>query len=327
VKRNVQAGQRRSAGLGLSVFTETELADIHLATLEVLERTGVFVESPEALDLFADGGCLVDRDSGIVRIPGHVAEAALASSPRVITLGGRDPANDIVLSPGRVGFCNFGEGIQVVDVQTGEIRSSTKQDIADAARLADALDCVDVFEMAVGANDKPPETATIHNYEAALLNCTKPVSTGPQDGAAVRTTVEMAAVAMGGHDELRRRPILLFGTCPVSPLKLVREFCEIVIAAARAGLPNTVLTMAMAGGSSPVTLAGTLVTHNAEVLAGITLAQLTERGAPVLYGSSTTAMDLRFAAASVGSPELALIGAAVAQMARNYRLPSYIAGA
>jgi trimethylamine--corrinoid protein Co-methyltransferase len=85
--------------------------------------------------------------------------------------------------------------------------------------------------------------------------------------------------------------------------------------------------MAMSGGSAPVTLAGTLVQHNAEVLSGIVLAQLTERGSPVIYGSSTTAMDLRFASASVGSPELALIGAAVAQLAKQYRLPSYIAGA
>ena len=85
--------------------------------------------------------------------------------------------------------------------------------------------------------------------------------------------------------------------------------------------------MAMAGGSSPVTLAGTLVTHNAEVLAGITLAQLTERGAPVIYGSSTTAMDLRLARASVGSPECGMINAGVAQLARFYLLPSWVAGA
>ncbi len=85
--------------------------------------------------------------------------------------------------------------------------------------------------------------------------------------------------------------------------------------------------MAMAGGSSPVTLAGALVVHNAEVLAGIALAQLTERGSPVPTASSTTALDLRFAAASVGSPEMALIGAAAAQMRGSYTLPSCIAGA
>ena len=139
--------------------------------------------------------------------------------------------------------------------------------------------------------------------------------------------VEMAAAAVGGIDELRRRPILMLGTCPVSPLKLPREFCEIVIESARLGMPVEVLSMAMAGASAPVTLAGTLVTHNAEVLAGITLAQLTEPGTRVIYGSSTTAMDLRFAAACVGSPEMALISAGVAQLAKQYRLPSYVSGA
>ena len=76
-----------------------------------------------------------------------------------------------------------------------------------------------------------------------------------------------------------------------------------------------------------MTLAGTMVTHNAEVLAGITLSQLTRKGAKVIYGSSTTAMDLRLAAASVGTPECALISAAVAQLARFYLLPSWVAGA
>ena len=85
--------------------------------------------------------------------------------------------------------------------------------------------------------------------------------------------------------------------------------------------------MAMAGGSSPVNLAGTLVTHNAEVLAGITLAQLTNGAPRSSTARSTTAMDLRFASASVGSPECALISAGVAQMARHYLLPSWVAGA
>ncbi len=84
--------------------------------------------------------------------------------------------------------------------------------------------------------------------------------------------------------------------------------------------------MAMAGGSSPVTLAGTLVTHNTEVLSGLVLNQLTRKGSPVVYGSSTTAMDLKIAAASVGTPECAVISGAVARLARYYALPSYVAG-
>jgi len=143
----------------------------------------------------------------------------------------------------------------------------------------------------------------------------------------VRVCAELGACIVGGLDALRDDPVVGFGTCPVSPLKLPRDATEVIVECARLGLSDCILSMAMAGGSAPVTLAGTLVVHNAEVLAGIALAQLTERGSPVTYGSSTTAMDLRFAAASVGSPELALIGAAAAQIARRYKLPSCIAGA
>ncbi len=327
LKRNPFAGRSRTSGLSLNVFSDDEVQEIHLATLEVLERTGVWVELDEALDIFSDGGCTVDRQSRIVRIPPHIVEEAIASAPPSVMLCGRDPANDIIVGANRVGFSNFGEGIKVIDPNTGELRASTKQDMADIARLADALPNVDVFEMAVVSGDQPPETFSLHNHEAAIVSQTKPISGGAHDGRAVRITVEMLAAIQGSADAVRERPMMVMGTCPVSPLKLVKEFCEIVIECARAGLPSTVLTMAMAGGSAPVTLAGTLVTHNSEVLAGIVLTQLTERGSKVLYGSSTTAMDLRLVAASVGSPECALISAGAAQLARQYRLPSYIAGA
>ena len=327
MKRNPFAGRTRSSGLSLNVFTDDEVQDIHLATLEVLERTGIWVELKEALDIYSDGGCVVDRESSMVRIPPHIVEEAIASAPPTVVLCGRDPKNDIVVGAGRVGFSNFGEGIKVIDPTTGELRASTKHDLGEIARLVDALPEVDVFEMAVVSGDQPPETFSLHNHEAAIVNQTKPISGGAQDGRAVHKTVEMLAAVQGSADAVRERPMMVMGTCPVSPLKLVKDFCEIIIESARVGLPSCVLSMAMAGGSSPVTLAGTLVTHNAEVLAGIMLGQLTERGSKVLYGSSTTAMDLRLVAASVGSPECALISAGAAQLARQYRLPSYIAGA
>jgi len=326
VKRNLFAGRPRSGGLSLSVFNESELDDIHLATLEVLERTGVFVEADEALDIFADGGCPVDRDTHVVRIPPHVVEDAIAAAPSTFVLCGREPANDIVLAPGRVAFTNFSEGIRVVDPWTGEIRDSTKADIADIARLNDYLSDIDTHEISVGAKDAPPETCAVHNAEMQYCNTTKPIGIGPLSRVETIAIFEMAAEIVGGADELRRRPIVYNGVCPVSPLKLPHEATEVIIETARWGIPNNILSMAMAGGSSPVTLAGTLVTHNAEVLSGITLAQLTERGAPCIYGSSTTAMDLKLAAACVGSPELAMISAAVAQMARRYLLPSFVAG-
>ena len=93
-------------------------------------------------------------------------------------LCGREARNDIVLEPGRVAFTNFSEGIRVVDPKTGELRDSTKADIADIARLNDYLSDIETFEIAVGAKDVPPETCAVHNAEMQYLNTTKPTTPG-----------------------------------------------------------------------------------------------------------------------------------------------------
>ena len=326
MKRNLQAGRPSSGGLSLNVFTDAELDDIHLGSLEVLERTGVWVEADDALDLFSDGGCIVDRETRMVRIPPYLVEDAIRSSPPKSFLCGRNPEMDIVLEAGRVYVSNFDEGIMIVDTRSGEYRHPVLKDVHEAARLVDALSDIDTYESAVHPSDVPDETASLHKWEAAITNTGKPVGTEATSAYDARKLIEMATVISGSDDEFRRRPLIGFGVCPVSPLKLPRDATEVIIESARAWCPDTILSMAMAGGSSPVTLAGTLVLHNAEVLSGIVLAQLTERGSPVTYGSSTTAMDLKLAAACVGSPELALFSAACAQIARRYLIPSFVAG-
>jgi len=307
-----RAGGRE--GLRLEVLSAADIDAIHTETLNVLEQTGVFVEDDEALDIFADGGAKVDRGERMVRIPGELVEAAIAACPHV------DDDEPVC-------FTNFDEGVMYVDPRSGERRRPRKADAADAALLVDALPNIDSYGAAVRPTDVPAATAAVHGCEAALLNTSKSVDTEATSGWEVRVCAELGACIAGSLDALCDDPVVTFGTCPVSPLKLPRDATEVIVECSRLGLSDCILSMALAGGSAPVTLAGTLVVHNAEVLAGIALAQLTERGSPVTYGSSTTAMDLRFAAASVGSPELALIGAAAAQIARRYKLPSCIAGA
>jgi trimethylamine--corrinoid protein Co-methyltransferase len=327
VRRNRHARRDRGSGASLNLLSDDDLHDIHLATLEVLERTGVWVEDEEARRLFASAGANVDEASGVVKIPPYMVEEAARSAPQKFVAAGRDPSRDFVLEADRVGFTNFGEGVKLVDPYSGELRLPYKQDVGDTARVVDYLPDVDVYERAITAEDVAPQSAPLHQAEAWMSNTTKPGFMGPMNGYLLDRIAQMAAAVQGGEDKLRRRPLVTFVTCPVSPLKLIKDCCEIIMGAARHGLAVNILSMAMAGGSSPATLAGTLVTHNAEVLSGITLSQLTKKGSPVVYGSSTTAMDLRFAAASVGSPECGLIGAAVAQLARFYLLPSWVAGA
>ncbi len=323
---NFHPGKHGSQRLSLNNLTDDELNDIHQATIEVLEKTGLFIETDEALQVFDGAGAEVDRQKKIVKIPAQLVEDAIESAPSKILLAGRDPKHDKVLEAGRVHFTNFSEGIVVVDPFNGERRAPVKADLANAAKLVDYLDEIDVCEKAVGSSDMPPEVLPLHNAEAMLTNTTKHCCVGPGSGYLLKKLVQMAGAISGGIKKFKERPILSFTTCPVSPLKLINECCEIIIEAARSRSIINILSMAMAGGTSPVTLAGTLVTHNAEVLGGITLNQLVQKGAPVIYGSSTTAMDLKIGAASVGTPECAIISGAVARLARYYALPSYVAG-
>jgi len=326
LRRNLHAGKQQSGGLSLNIFTRDELDEIHFATLEVLEHTGLLMDNDEALEMFHGAGAKVDKQKRIVKMPPYLVEDAIRSAPSKLFLAGRNPKNDFIMEGNRVGFTNFGEGVFIIDPYTGEHRETTKQDVADSAKICDYLSDIDVYERAVGASDVPMETVQLHNAEAWLPNTSKHGFMGPGNAYLMQKITQMAAAISGGMDKLKERPIISFITCPVSPLQLVPETCEIIMEGARSGMAVNILSMAMAGGSSPVTLAGTLVDHNAEVLGGIVLSQLTAKGAKVIYGSSTTAMDLRLAAATVGSPECAVINAAVAQMATYYLLPSWVAG-
>ncbi len=325
MRRNLQAGHRRSGGLHLEVFTPDELTDIHMATLDVFERTGVYVGSAEAQELFHGAGCRVEAD-GIVKIPGHVVEDAIRSTPSRLAMYGRDPKHDIVLEDGRVGFTNFGEGINVIDPYTGELRQTTKKDVGDCSRIIDALPEIDVIERPLGAHDVPEDAGPLHNAEAIFTNCSKPAFIGPLTGHLARHMRKMAAAIVGGAERLREHPYLSYVICPVAPLRLIEDVCDIVIEGARNRVPVTPVSIVMAGGSAPMSLAGAVVTTNVEILGCLTLGQLASKGAPFVFGSSSSSMDLRFASASVGSPECALINSAVACLARYYLLPSWVAG-
>lgn len=319
-----KAGSLSSGGLSLNMFTQDEMDAIHRASLEILETTGVLIGSPKARELLVNAGAAV-YDEDLIRIPQWLVADAVANAPETLTLHGLTPDRDVVLDGTRVIFTNFGEAVYILDTDTGEVRNSTKKDVEDLTRLVDALDVIPVCERMAGAQDYPEAVAELHNYEALLRNTNKHVFTGGGNGKLTQYMIDMAKAAVG-EEEFEQRCPVTFNTCPISPLKLTADVCEVIMTAAQNGAIVNVLSMGMAGGSTPVNLAGALVVHNCEALAGLVLAQATKRGAKFIYGSSSTAMDLRYGAAVVGTPELAMLNAGVACMARYYKLPSWAAG-
>ena len=313
-------------GWGLKTFSRDALDKIHAATSDVLRSTGLSVACDEALDILQRGGCRVNRKTQVVRFPDHIVKQALSFCPSHILLAGREPANDFMMGGRKVGFTTFGTGVMTEDLVSGEIRESTKGDVAKIAVLTDALEHMDVLSSPVTARDMPNTSCDLHMLEAALVNCTKHYHCEAEDGDRALKMIEMAAAVAGGEEALRDRPIFSLSACPTSPLQLIKECAEVIIQSAKHWIPINVLSMVMAGASSAISISGALVTHNVEVLAGIILAQLTNPGAPVIYGSSSTTFDMRHGNAVVGVPEMAMMSAGAAELANFYGLPSYVAG-
>ena len=166
--RSQRAGVGHQGGIGIDVFSPDEMQAIHWGTVEVLEKAGLWVEDDEAIDLFADGGCKVDRSTRKVKIPQHVLEEAISWAPSKVVLCGRTPDKDVVLEGRRVTYTNFAEGVKAVDPWDGKLRPTTKKDVGDLARLVDALDDIEVYTIAVTATDVAPEVAEAHLIEATL---------------------------------------------------------------------------------------------------------------------------------------------------------------
>jgi trimethylamine---corrinoid protein Co-methyltransferase len=306
----------------LEVLSQADVERIHTASLEVIESTGVRFPSQKALDIWEAHGARVDRSTMVVRAPGQLIESALRQAPPEYVLAARDPAQDLPLDGNHVYLGTDGCGVEVIDLTSGERRRSALQDVVDIARLADALPEIAFHWVAVSAQDCPPETRSLHELKAIWTHSTKHVQTeSVYSEAEAHLAVQMAAAVAGGRDALRQRPVLSIMQCTLSPLGHDGGSLNAALIAAEAGLPVGFMTMASAGSTAPATLAGTLVTGNAEVISALALIQLAYPGAPVFYAAAQTATDMRTGAYTGGGPEDFLFGAASNALADFYQIP------
>jgi trimethylamine--corrinoid protein Co-methyltransferase len=308
--------------LSLEVLAPADVQRLHEATLEVIETTGVRFPSPKALDIWAANGADVDRESMIVRAPGHLIEDALKQAPPAYTLAARHPDQDLPMDGNHVYVGTDGCGVEIIDLYSGERRRSKLQDVADIGRVADCLPEIAFHWIAVSAQDQPPESRGLHELRAIWENSTKHVQTESiyteREAAAA---VEMAAAIAGGRDALRQRPLLSIMQCTAPPLAQDGGSLDAALVAAEAGIPVGFMTMTSCASTAPVTMAGNLVVGNAEVISGLALIQLAYPGAPIFYAAAQTAMDLRTGAYTGGGPEDFLFGAATNALADFYDIP------
>jgi trimethylamine--corrinoid protein Co-methyltransferase len=292
----------------LSMLTEEDIETIDGASIQTLENTGVAVYERQSLDILEEGGANVDRTTSRVRMPERLVRESL-------TLGSGEPA-----------FLSSLQGVEVLDHETDEIRPSVLSDIAMFARIVDYLENVDIYGVTVVAHDVPGELHYLKELSTAVENTGKHVIHSCRGGEMTKGFVRIAELVSGGSDALSKRPAVSFYGCPVSPLQLDRPNTEAMVECAKAGMPFTALSAAMAGASSPMPLAGTLVLLNAEVLASTVICQLFNPGTPVIYGSASSIMDMRTGVMALGAPERAIINTSAVELAHHYGMPSWSSG-
>jgi trimethylamine--corrinoid protein Co-methyltransferase len=308
--------------LKLEILTSAEVRKIHDATMWVIEKVGIKFPSERALDIWAAHGADVDRERKTVKARGELIEEALKKCPPTYPLAARDPDQDLPLDGNHVFVGTDGCGVEVIDIHTGQRRTSKLQDIRDIARIADATEEVAFHWVPVSAQDTPVETRGLHEIKAIWENSTKHVQTESiYKEREANAAIEMAAMIAGSKEALRKRPVLSLMQCTAPPLGHDGGSLDAALLAAEAGIPTGFMTMAACLTTGPATLAGNLVVGNAEVIAGTALLQLAYPGAPVFYAAAQTASDLRTGAYTGGGPEDFLFGAATNVLSDFYNIP------
>jgi trimethylamine--corrinoid protein Co-methyltransferase len=296
---------------------------IHEASLKILAETGIVFHSQEALTICKNHGASINGKT--VFFPKKLIRQVIESAPQTfrwkaqnedqsVTVG--DPEEKLLLQP------NSGP-VFIQDLDHGR-RTATIEDFANIIKLCQASDIVNlVGSFPVDPADLSPDQKHLYMMYEILKNTDKPLIGFETDGPKARQALDMVAIAMGQRDVLREHHCVGIAVCPLSPLSFRPSTCETIIEYAKQNQVIFFTAAIMAGFSGPISLFGTTILHNAEVLAGITLAQLVNPGNPVVYSIGSTVANMKNGNFITGSPEMMLIHLAALQMGLEYyRLPT-----
>jgi trimethylamine--corrinoid protein Co-methyltransferase len=297
----------------LEVLSDEQLEAIHRATLEVLWVTGVRMEHEQGLKLLEQHGCKVDDDAMRVRMPQGLVEECLRKAPSNFHAVARDPADSLMIGGNSLCLA-VAPGQNTVDLDIWEPRPATRRENYDCVRVLDALPTVHFFSPYTpyfGFEGVPPCMAMLESLAARLRNSTKFQCVGFTQGCEV-FSIQMAQ-ALG---------IEILGTCAwAPPLTVYRDAVDSLFRFTEAGMPLRVISGQVMGGTAPASVAGAIVTNNAEVIAGLVLAQLAKPGTPILVKDFTAPMNMNTGSPAFGAIEICLHNAASNQIFQRYRVP------
>jgi trimethylamine--corrinoid protein Co-methyltransferase len=303
------------------IWTDEQIEQAHLASLSILEKTGIVINEPAALKLREDAGACVKGN--LVKIPAVLVDSAIQSAPRRIVLYAKDGSSQLLLENGQV---NYGMGADLpftLDSYTRKIRSSVMKDAENAARVARRLDNIDWIASLSLASDVTIELADLYQMLALRKYNNKPNMTHSAGAQTMQGMIDMAAVLAGGYKALREKPTMAVYIQPVSPLTCGVESLKPLLLCAEYGVPVTYSSGMMMGGSGPVTLAALIALSNAECLTGLVIHQLKRPGSPFILGDVGGILDMKTTTMPYGGPEVTLMQVITGQLGHYYKLPTF----
>jgi trimethylamine--corrinoid protein Co-methyltransferase len=286
--------------------------------LGLLERVGMKFGPCDALDTLAEAGAAVDREKGVARIPADLVRATVATCSRRVVLGGLTPEDDCVLDEGASHFSNSGAPPKTLDMDSGERRSSTTRDLTDATRVLDAIESTDIVWPIVAATDQPDDRRMMAELAVCLANTRKHVQHEAEGRWQVEPMLRMAE-ATGG--DLHERPRVSLVCCTASPLLAHGELLDASTELAAHGIPVVIYPMPIAGGTAPITVAGTVTMNIAEFLGAATAMLLRAPQAPIIMGAGVSLLDMRQTTYSLGALETGLMAAACVEIGHELGVP------
>jgi trimethylamine--corrinoid protein Co-methyltransferase len=311
------------APLKLSVLDERLVQQILDEALQLLAAPGVRVHNPEALDLLAQAGASVDFEAQIACIPEPLVRSSVSTAPKEFYLYDMEGKPTVHYGGNSVQFDPGSTAVYVLDSDTGEQRAPDTYDFVKFVKLVESLPQIDAQSTAFVCRDVAEEIGDLYRLFIALNYMNKPIITGAFGIKTWWVMWDLLRTVAGGEKELSARPIAVFDICPTPPLLWSNLTCQNLIDCAKKGVPSELVSMPLAGATSPVTLAAAVIQHAAESLSGIVIGQLASTGSPIVWGGAPAAFDMREGTTPMGDVNTWLIDLAYIEVGKSLGLPTH----
>jgi len=289
----------------------------------LLKDPGVRVHNREALSMLAEAGARVDFEKQIALIPEEIIFNAMETAPKEFHLYSLDGSEAVKYGGDAIQFDPGSAAISILDSETGRQRQPVTMDFVNFVKLVEMLPQIDAQSTAMICVDVPEEIGDLYRLYLALLYMSKPIITGAFRKDTWWVMKDLLAATAGGEKALADKPIAVFDVCPSPPLLWSDLTCQNMIDCARYGIPSELVSMPLTGATSPVTLLGAVVQHAAECLSGVVICQLAKSGAPIIWGGSPAAFDMRQGTTPMGAVETWMIDCAYTEVGKSLGMPTH----